>query len=289
MAVFKHLAYPEQIGRTGLSERFDNDLFLYHNDCKRPFASRAHSSDSVPDRIPNIDSEPEEFNRFRVCCNGNAVTCTYNGPPSFCAAVIGIDDGFDPEFTAGRILRGLRLAYELDPYRIPRLSALERYEDIVARTASFCGCLTDIESDRSELPITVASMPPAQRNSAFIAMALPAIALMFRRIAALRGFNFKVIFTSDRPCLAFSAKALNARTDHPELAFLENLDSSGGLKVYSRIRECREDESEDGIYVFSVAVCPLTCDPRGILRAPAWNEETDKIFKELDIEVKGKY
>lgn len=258
-----------------------------------PFACRVHSSEDIPRRRDDVGRLYSEFNSFSVYLDADCVTCNYSGRPDFSAAVIGLGDAdFDSEEIARYILRALAEAYELDPYKVPRRSSYRMYEDFVVKSAGFCGCLTDIEREPSVdgYPIPLASR--SEKNSAFVAMALPTVALMYRRLSALRGFNFKLTFAEELPCLVFSARIIaegvEDASDIRELSFLRDLEKEGGLKVLTRLRECDDDE-EMKMCRLSVALCPQTPDPRGIMHAPAWKKRRDALLESLDLEVRGRF
>ncbi|MGM9641732.1 MAG: hypothetical protein ACI3XI_00850 [Eubacteriales bacterium] len=293
MAIFKHLAVAVPRRARGLSHRFTNDFLLYCGSDKSPFACRVHSSEDFPCRRGDVGRLFSEFNNFSVYRDTDCVICNYFGHPEFSAAVIGLKDAdFDSEETARNILQALAEAYELDPYKVPRRSSYRMYEEFIVKVADFCGCLTEIDREVPNDDFPIHHFSRSEKNSAFVAMALPTVALMYRRLSALRGFNFKLTFVEELPCLVFSARiiadGIGDIADIRELAFLRDLEREGGLKVLARLRECDGDE-EPALCKLSVAVCPQTTDPRGILHAPAWKKRRDALLESLDLEVRGKF
>ncbi len=284
MPLLRHLTVLQS--ETYLPRLFGNSLFLFADNDRKPFAFRAPS----PAEAVGISARDAEtvlnINGFEILKVNGCVFCKYTKPPYYMLALKALPgEAFDHDKEISFLRRMITAAYELDPYKMPRGSAFDMYADFVSKTARFCGCNTDIEREISNSEYPLGDYPGAERNSAFIVMAVTAIALMYRRLSALRGFNFKVIFADELPCLAFSARITENAEDGTEMRFLNELAGDGGLDIITQI----SDDKEEGISRFSVGISPQTCDPRGILRAPAWRERSRRLLEKIDIEVKGKY
>ena len=179
----------------------------------------------------------------------------------------------------------LRSNLKLTPNRL-------HLNSLIAQTATFCGCLTDIaKPEEDEISLAIYSTPKGGSNySAMIA--LSTVCLLYRRISALRGFNFKLIFNEGIPSLAFSAKILgkgiNGIKDLPEYSALADLDSRGGIPVYSRLMKLTDEDGEE-LYRLTLVLTLQAEDPKGLLRAPQWKERTRKTLDGLEIDIPGRF
>lgn len=289
-------AYKESV-RIDRIKKFDTDLFFFKSDDCKPFAYRSSDGEhpAISPATPNIPMSV--IGAFSLYENEGEVYCIYDGARKIAARISPSGKSNSASAIAKKIEEYWKSAYRLDPYAITARRAFEGFEDLVCTTADFCGCLTDVVRD------TEASFHPWYEvssenvNCEYIALSLPIVALMFRRISALRGFNFKVALKESLPCLIFSAKALfgeggapAALSDIPEYSALCDIFGDDGLIIGGRIKETEEiTEGGKSVYKLSLAICPQTFDPRGILRAPAWRTKVKSIIDELDVDLEGKY
>ena len=282
-------AYKESV-RVDRIKKFDNELFFFNGNQNKPFAYRSADGDGATVLETVYTAPSSVIGAFSLCRDGDRLCCTYDGANKITALISGAE-----AWTENVIEEYLRRAYALDPYAVSARAAFEGYEELATRAADFCGCLTDVMHDGTAadyFPIYGASIENA--NCEQIAITLPIVALMFRRLSALRGFNFKVTFKDSLPCLIFSARALlgdiKEPADIPEYSALADTLGDNGLVIGSRIKRLDEyTESGEPIYRLSLAVCPQSFDPRGILRAPAWRQRVKDLIDDLDIELTGKY
>ncbi len=261
---------------------FRNNIFLLKEGESRPFAYRA----PAPAEEKAI-AEGEilyEYGGFRISRSGSAILCLYSAGPRICALIEPAEGELDSDEVLETLLGMLGRVSELDPYVMPLSSSRGYYSDYICRAAELCGTLTDLYTEEKDTDIIPFSAEMSG-NSAYLAIALPAVALMYRRISALRGFNFKVSASNGFPCLVFSAKVLTEKTaDMPELDVIKEFENNGRLAVFSKLKE-----SDGEISQFSMVICPQTCDPADALRAPVLLKRSKEIIKGIDLEVPGKY
>lgn len=271
-------------------KKFDNELFFYSDNQAKPFAYRSFNTAETA-ILPDMPTAPSSvIGAFSLYSDGDKLYCTYDGAQRITSYISKVNDR-----TINAIQKYLHKAYSLDPYAISLRAAFDGFEELVCTVSGFCGCLTDVVGDRSDAnyyPIYGSSLKSLSCEQ--IAISLPIIALMFRHFSALRGFNFKVTFKDSLPCLIFSARALlgdiKEPADIPEYSVLADTLGDNGLVIASRIKRLDEyTESGEPIYRLSLAVCPQSFDPRGILRAPAWRQHVKDLIDDLDIELTGKY
>ncbi len=271
-------------------KKFDNELFFFNDNHSKPFASRSSNADKSA-VLAVLPEEPATvIGAFSLYRDGEKLYCAYKGVRKIVAYISRSDDR-----TVNEIEKYLKKAYTLDPYAISARAAFEGFEELVCTVSEFCGCLTDIVSDGADanyFPLYGSSLENV--NCEQVALSLPIVALMFRHFSALRGFNFKVTLKDSLPCLIFSARALlgdiDTPSDIPEYSALTDILGDDGLVIGARIKELDEyTESGEQIYRLSLAVCPQSFDPRGILRAPAWRQRVKTLIEDLDIELIGKY
>lgn len=267
------------------SASFDDKLLLFAEGEKLPFAYRS----PVPEIKPYSFTEArmiERIGEFEITRADKGLICRYIGKPSGIALITPLTEEGTVFEKTELVLEYLRAAYSLEL----STRCVERFEDIIFRLAERCGCLTDIYREDDTKPIPIAQGKP---DSAFIAISLPIIALMYRRISALRGFNFKISFADGLPCLIFSAKVILPESkgidDIPEHSHLCKFAKGDEISYVYRLSEI--DEKYDGgrMFKLSVAICPQTVDPRGILRAPEWKKHTESILSKIDLDVPGRF
>ncbi|MBR4063493.1 MAG: hypothetical protein IKK01_10545 [Clostridia bacterium] len=264
---------------------FDDKLLLFADGEKLPFAYRS----PVPEIKPYSFAEArmiERIGEFEISRADKNLICRYIGNPSGFALIAPLDEESDIFDKMEVILGYLRAAYSLEL----STRCIEGFEDIILRLAERCGCLTDIyrEDDSTRLPIV-----QGKPDSAFIAVSLPIISLMYRRISALRGFNFKITFADGLPCLVFSAKVIlfdgGSIDDIPEHCRLCDIARNDEISYVFRMSEIDEECSCGQLFKLSLAICPQTVDPRGILRAPEWKMHTESILSKIDLDVPGRF
>lgn len=289
------LLYPEITESKRITARkFDNEFLIFKEDECRPIAHRSPNSEAYGNAESDDVETLFEFDRFHLYGNQKEICCKYRSRPALTSRLSLLDNtkSFGRQDIDG-IVDYLSAAYNLDPYTIPRISAISAFENLVSRVANFCGCLTDIyREDTNDKDYN--SFPDNKQNGSFIAVSLPIIALMYRRISALRGFNFKISFVDSLPCLGFSAKILIEKekpkaTDIPEYATLCELADSDKLIIAARLIKIAEEDSVDELYRLSVVICPQDIDPRGLLRAPVRLQQTQNIIDKFDFDIPGKY
>lgn len=282
-------AYKESV-RVDRIKKFDNELFFFNGNQNKPFAYRSADGDGATVLETVYTAPSSVFGAFSLCRDGDRLCCTYDGANKITALISGAE-----AWTENVIEEYLRRAYALDPYAVSARAAFEGYEELATRAADFCGCLTDVMHDGTAadyFPLYGASIENA--NCEQIAITLPIVALMFRRLSALRGFNFKVTVKDSLPCLIFSARALLgeicAPSDIPEYSALTDIFGNDGLVIGVKLKKLDEyTESGETVHKLSLAICPQSFDPRGILRAPAWRQRVKDLIEDLDIDLDGKY
>jgi hypothetical protein len=269
------------------SSSFDNKLLLFAKGEALPFAYRSPEPELSSYSFTN-ERLIERIGEFEISHADNKLICRYIGNPSGFALIVSLEES-ETAFDKADVVSGyLRAAYALD------LSSrcIEAFEDIIFRLAEKCGCLSDIyrEDTGIDRPIGIVKGKP---DSAFIAVSLPIIALMFRRISALRGFNFKITFCMGLPCLVFSAKVIlrdnEGIKDIPEHRHLCEISQSGEISYVYRLNDIGEDCSSGRLFRLSLAICPQTADPTGVLRAPEWKAHTENILSKIDLDVPGRF
>ncbi len=281
--------YKESV-RINRIKKFDNELFFFNDNQSKPFAFRSPDSDgsTVCATLPPHPSSV--IGAFSLYRDGSELYCTYEGTRKITAHIAKSEAR-----TVDAIEDYLRKAYGLDPYAISARAAFERFEELVYIASEFCGCLTDVVHNdvvADYFPLYGTSLQNV--NCEQIALSLPIVALMFRRVSALRGFNFKVTVKDSLPCLIFSARALpgtiDAPSDIPEYSALTDILGNDGLVIGAKLKEIDEyTENGESLYRLSIAICPQSFDPRGILRAPAWRQRVKTLIEDLDIHIDGKY
>lgn len=264
---------------------FDDKLLLFAEGESLPFAYRSPVSEITPYSFTEARMI-ERIGEFEISRTDKNLICKYIGKPSFFALIAPLDEESDVFDKAEVVLGYLRAAYSLEL----SIRCIEGFEDIILRLAERCGCLTDIYREDDSIRLPIAQGKP---DSAFIALSLPIIALMYRRISALRGFNFKITFSDGLPCLVFSAKVIlpdgDCIDDIPEHCRLCDIARNDEISYVFRMSEIDEECSCGQLFKLSLAICPQTVDPRGILRAPEWKMHTESILSKIDLDVPGRF
>lgn len=270
--------------RKKVEAAFDDKLLLFAEGEALPFAYRSPVPENIPYSIAR-ESPIERIGEFEITRAGNDIICRYIGKPSGFAVISPVTENCRLFEKSEVVIDYLRAAYSLE------LSAkcIDSFEDIIYRIAEKCGCLTDIyrEDDGARLPFA-----QGKPDSAFIVLSLPIIALMYRRISALRGFNFKITFADGLPCLVFSAKVILPDIDIrniPEHNRLCEISQTEEISYIYRLSEIDEECNGGKLFKLSLAICPHAVDPRGILRAPEWRKHTESILSKIELDVPGRF
>ncbi len=260
---------------------FRDSLFLYEEGERYPFAFR--SPYPALERPSNEGDLIFEYGGFRIIRAGNSLFCSYTSEPRIYALFKPIKGEDTDEKMISSLISMLKRASRLDPHTQPKYSAYTFYEDYIQRTAEFCGVLTDLCKTNDGRIIPFSS--DMSRDSAYLAVVLTVIALMFRRISALRGFNFKLVFPDSVACLVFSARIFEKDAEKiPEFDVINKFEKYGRLALISE-----KKRTDDGLIRFSVAICPQTCDPADVLRTPEILKRSKDILKGIDLYIPGKY
>ncbi len=270
------------------TRRFSDTLMLFRNNEIAPFAMRAPLDTEIPP-AEGIDAKIiYESEDFRISKQDNNIYCSINRKDSPHAVISLFDD--DNATNAVKAIRSyFSTISSIDLTRISVQNAFRELGRLIDGVADYCGCLTDINDPDISEHITGSR---STHGTPYLAAALPEVCLMYRRLAALRGFNFKLIFPEKLPCLAFSArilgKGISALPDIPEYSALSELDRCGGITVYARLTDLPDDGGEQ-ISKLTVLLTPQAADPRGILKAPDWKQKTKDRLEMLDIDIPGRF
>lgn len=264
---------------------FDDKLLMFSEEEKIPFAYRSALPEATPYRLTE-GKLISRIGHFEIFDTSGGVVCKYTGKPSVAALIAPLDERGYVADKAEIVVGYLKAAYSLEL----SVKSSDQSKALIQRLAERCGCLTDIYREDSESAMPCLS-EHAKPNSAIMALCLPMIALMYRRISALRGFNFKISFADEIPCLAFSAKVIleDKNSFIPEQSILRQLADNSCTSFAHRLSELEEECDGGKLFRLSVAICPQTADPSGILRAPRWKAHTDSVLSGIDLDVPGKY
>jgi hypothetical protein len=293
--IYANSVEPQPICRIS---KLDNNLCLFKKGENDPFAYRSYNNNKQTFISHQTDRPLFTIGAFSVYEKGSRLYCIYHGASTIIADITPLEAAQSQSVAEQKLEEYLTNAYRLDPYAISARIAFTRFDQLVSEAAEFCGCLTDILHDGSESVSTPSySMSIKNINCEHIAVSLPIICLMFRRLSALRGFNFKVTVKDDLPCLIFSAKVVFEDEVSPqsvseirEYSKLTEFLGDDGLIIGARLKKLDDDEDPcDAVCRLSIAICPQTVDPRGILRAPVWRQQAKNIIDTIDIDIEGKY
>lgn len=153
----------------------------------------------------------------------------------------------------------------------------------IAGIAMFCGCGIDLTG----LPRSLCSFNSADPVKTGAIFAL--LALMFRRIAAGRGFNLKTDSVGGIPLFTLSARLYNGsrHSDEPvdlsEYGLAARIAEAGGVSI--RSRTVSVDNSEMLVLRFN----PVPEGAAGGLRAGEWERRIVRPSDELPFDPTGKY
>lgn len=277
---------------TGIIPLEFKDIFaLFDSDSSLPYAMRAPLDSAFPNRDTAGDDIVFEQEHITVSKNNELIICSFG---SCCRhkAVIKLNDARDAKLTVNHIKAYLLTAEKallcLDSPR----TGYQPIFDLIDKTAKYCGCLTDINLPENDEIFKYRDISGTKIKDHSCIVALNAICLMFRRLSALRGFNFKMIFEKEAVWFAFSAKIPAEEIcdvkDIPECAALEDLDSNGGITVYHKLLKPANSEI-DGLGRLTVLFSIQTNDPKGILKAPEWRLRAKQSIDKLDLDIPGRF
>ncbi len=270
---------------------FNDTLELFYPSSSLPYAMRAPLDSPLSSEHTSNAETLFNSNKLNITAEENRIYCGF-GPHCTHRAVITLQNKENVKKTSESIESYFRTA---DRILVSDINSSNNYLSIcelIAKTADYCGCLTDIN-----LPTEYEAMFSKHNtggigNSFSAIVALFAICLTFRRISALRGFNFKLIFSGGQPSLAFSAKILGegigSIKDLPEYPALEDLDSNGEVTLYSRLVKLTPEDGEE-LHRLTLVLSLQAEDPSGVLRAPEWKAKTRASLDELELEIPGRF
>ena len=265
--------------------QFKDDLFLFCADADSPFASRAPLDASLPNRRGGSGEILYESDLFSISKVEGHLYCSVNAPDAPYAVILLHEgnSGKDVEASAKSYFSSIDSIDLSDGLRSEDSSSVD---SLIRGIADYCGCLTDINA-----PDETRFLPNSRyaKSSPYLAAALPTVCLLFRRLSALRGFNFKLIFPEGLPCLAFSARILSdgisSASDIPEYSALLEL---GGITVYSKLIPEHDDDG-DKISRLTVVISAQSSDPSGILHATEWKKALRERLDVTKIDISGRF
>jgi len=269
--------------------RFNDNLMLFQSGERTPFATRATlDSDTT---LPCVSDAhiiyQSEF--ISISRSGRYLFCSLN-QSDMPYAVISLFNEKYAVNTIREIEDYVSMAAAVDPLNIYKINYRYELHKMINSVASYCGCLTDINKPDEEQIFRSAIQSKA--GSPYPALALPAVCLLFRRLAALRGFNFKPIFHDGIPYFAFSARILKHNItsvdDISEYRALKVFEKAGEITLYSRLSDDRTEDSEE-LAKLTLIMTSQVSDPSGIMRAPEWKKHTLDILDSAEIDIPGRF
>lgn len=274
------------------AKRFSDTLMLFHSNSDIPFAKRAPSDFPIPSLNCQNAETVYETDSFYISRKGNSVFFNTK-EKDFYKAVITTFNTENTDDTVDLLKKYITRISSVDPIYASFFSYHSNVTEIINMVAMYCGCLTDInEPDTPSLRIAKSKFTDNAGSSTYLAIALATVCLLYRRLSALRGLNFKLILSDNIPCLGFSAKIISdnisSPSDIPELCALFDIDSKNKLTVYTRLSDSPE-ESREKLSKLTLILCPQTADPKGILRAAEWKIKMSNAFDMEEIEIPGKF
>lgn len=271
-------------------KEFNDMLALFYPGSPYPYAVRApldspllsteadFSKDEFDGDDPNVSVHENQI----LCCFG--ISCSHK-------ALITKNNKEQVETTVKAIEDYFRMSERVLSSDLSQYCNHLSLCELIAETADYCGCLTDINLPDNERTLLMDRTVDNAKSYSTIA-ALGAICLIFRRLSALRGFNFKLISNDGLYSLAFSAKILGEEIesikDLPEYSALEDLDSNGGVTLYSRLLKLTPEDGKE-LQRLTLVLTPRAEDPSGILRAPEWKSKTRSSLDELELDIPGRF
>jgi hypothetical protein len=273
-----------------VTREFNDSVALFCENDPLPYAVRAPREDSSYPQEPSFGEILFEDMGFSILKCKNHIHLTFNNGCSH-RAVIKTPSEADARSTADNIIRFLT---DGRASILPTRYDTENYLSVcnsVAAVADYFGCLTDINPP-SEGSTSRFDRVASANNAGVMLFALGAVCLIYRKISALRGFNFKLILEDDAVCFAFSARIIGEGicdiNDIPGYRALRDLDSGKKITLYTRLAET-DGQSDTQLYRLTVILTPQIEDPSGKLRAPEWKETVLKRFDKLEAEIIGRF
>lgn len=270
------------------ARQFHDNLFLFRADADKPFAARASLDASLPEKRSEGAETVFESDLFRITKAHRCLYCSVNDPYAPYAAISLFDGncGTDSETSARRYFSSI-MSLDLSGSLKPADSS--SVDGLINGIADYCGCLTDLNAPDESIFTPTARYA---KSSPYLAAALPAVCLLYRRLAALRGFNFKLIFPEGLPCLAFSARILSdgisSANDIPEYSALLELDGKGEITVFSKLVP-ETDDGGDKISRLTLIISAQSSDPISILHATEWKKSLRERLDIAEINIPGRF
>lgn len=255
-----------------------------------------------PDRsiCDNTESENsvtlKETDGFRLDLCGERLVFKIHTDPAIEFVVSPADESYDTQRRAEYVLKRINYIGTLMNEGSGIGTKSDSVEQIVKLIADYCGCNTDIYRD-SEILTFNASTGKINSEGALICSVVAILSLLFRRLSALRGFNFKYTHSRGLPCLQFSANILLDHDAHgidsePEYKAVCDLIGSPdrfiALSLGAPTIEA-EEKSDGRLCRLNLAFCALTRDPLGILRADEWSRKAKGIMDGIELDVPGRF
>ena len=269
---------------------FKDSVALFYQGSSLPYAVRAPREKEFSSEKPPYAETLFDGNIVRISRGGKNLYLEIKGACTH-RAVVSSRSEADAERTAEKIIRFLT---DDGASVMPTRNDMSNYLSVcntVRAVADYCGCLTDFNPPEENAAIRPKSPVEAER-CAFMLIALGAVCLIYRRLSALRGFNFKLLFEEGTACFAFSARIIapdiSEISDIPGYHALCDLDSIGRVTLYARLSDTGEP-CDAPQYRLTVILTPQTEDPKGVLRAPEWRARMLERFEEIETEIEGRF
>ena len=278
--------------------RFCDSLTVKYSANGKIIAQRSPKPDYGYDSRKTDIELMSESRHYAIYRDGDKIICRLNTSPAIEAVITPEQEAYYYDATVKMIRESAGMLYAVNPYSGNILDIYSSIEEIVSGTADYCGCLTDISRNEDEMPIRFErAEEPTDPDSSLIGAVLVIISLMFRRISALRGFNFRFTLPDGLPCLVFSADVIleegeTSIDNLPEYNALKSFSFSGEPIIVSRLGEPRgicESRDPENMHRLFLAICPQNQDPRGILRAGEWLKRAKNVIETIDLDIPGRF
>ncbi len=269
---------------------FGESLMLFREGEACPFAYRAPIPPQARAGMGEGAKVLYEYGIFSVFRAECGVICSCESRPRILALFEPTEGAeLDESALLAQISSELAHAGDADPNAAPAMAVLDLFVERIIRAAGFCGCLTDAYRPEED------GAPPSScgigGDAAFLALILPIIALMYRRLSAARGFNFRVKPSQGMNVFAFSANIISdgieRPEDIPEVSVMQELQGGGELILLTKLRGLGAD-GEGRRARLSLSVCSYKCDPNDVFYSLKWKEKQRELAL-TDIEVPGRF
>lgn len=282
------LIFKEHGKRLVPSMCFRDDLFLFRANAEEPYAFRAPQDTPVPNKRDAEGEMAFESDCFRIVKAHGCIYCSISDPKAPYAVIAPHESKLTSDIAdTVKDFCCAVASLELTGHR--KMWDQPSVDSLIRGLSAFCGCLTDINAPEEPL------LAPDRRyegRSPYLAIALSTVCLMYRRLSALRGLNFKLIFPEGIPFLAFSAKVLSSGirsiSDIPECSVLRELQNLGGISLYTRLTE----EEDDGGEKLSRLILLISSAPtarRDTLHATERVQDLRKKLDKVPLDIPGRY